>query len=182
MNPVLQRDISFDLVQDVIARGEEVPLKASGLSMGHTIHNGEWILVQRVDPEQIRAGDIVLYRIPATFVAHRVVRRWRDHGELFFQTKGDGHFACDSPLSGTDVIARVLGVRWVAGVVRFDSPWGRVLAKILLWHSLVVWCLYRIFRRMPRLGTRPGNGIRWIRRMLLLPQGFLVRLWKRTVR
>jgi len=180
MNPTLQHDVSLDLVQEVIARGEEVPLKAFGLSMGHTIHNGEWILVQRADPEQIRAGDIVLYRIPTTFVAHRVIRRWRDHGELFFQTKGDGHFSSDSPpLRGTDVIARVLGA---AGVVRFDSTRGRVLAKLLLWHSLAVGRLYNFFRQTPHPGAPPGNSIRWIRHALLLPQGLLIRLWNRTVR
>ena len=182
MDPTLQHEISFDLVQDVIARGEEVPLKTSGLSMGHTVHNGEWILVQRTDPKQIRVGDIILYRIPATFVAHRVVRRWRDQGELFFQTKGDGHFACDSPMRGTDVIARVVGVCGVAGVLRFDSLRGRALSKLLLWHSLAIWRLCRIFRQTPRFRHPPGAGSRWVRRILLLPQELLVRLWNRTAR
>ena len=182
MNPALQRDVNLDLLQEVIARGEEVPLKAFGLSMGHTIRNGEWILVQRADPEHIRAGDVVLYRIPSTFVAHRVIRRWRDHGEIFFQTKGDGHFAPDIPLRGAEVIARVLGVRGATGTTRFDSPRGRVLAKLLLWHSLAVWRLYRVFRPDPRRGTPSRNRIRWIRRVLLLPQAFLIRLWNRTSR
>lgn len=180
MDPALQHDVRFTLVREVIARGQEVPLKTSGLSMGHTVHHGEWILVQQTDPEQIRTGDIVLYQIPATFVAHRVIRRWRDHGECFFLTKGDGHFASDSPLHGTDIIARVLGVRRGERVLRFDSPQGRVLATLLLWHSLAVWRLYRVFNRTPRLSTHPSTSTRWVRRVLFLPQGLLIRLWNRT--
>jgi hypothetical protein len=120
-------------------------------------------------------------------VAHRVIRRWRDHGELFFRTKGDGHFACDSPLRGKDVIARVLGVRRGERVVRFDGQKGRVFSRLLLCHSLAVWYLYLLSGRWTRLirlrGMGPqGSGIRLVRRVVLLPQGLLIRLWNRTVR
>lgn len=185
MNSAPQPDVRLDLVQEVIARGEEVPLKAHGLSMGHTVRDGEWILVQRVAPEQIRVGEIVLYRIPTTFVAHRVIRRWRDHGDLFFQTKGDGHLSCDPPLRGTDVVARVVGVRRGNGVRQRDQREGLALSKLLLWHSLALWYLYRLFRPLMRLtpagrGGPANAGSRWARRLLLMPQALLVRLWNRT--
>lgn len=180
MDPALEHDVRLDLAEEVIARGGEVPLKATGFSMGHTIRHGEWIVVRRVAPDLIRPGDIVLHRIPSTFVAHRVIRRWRDGGDLCFLTKGDGHLTPDRPLRGADVVARVLGVRRGGRVVRFDGRWGRLIATLLLWHSLALWGLFRACRPNARIGPSRDSGRNGIRRLLLLPQALLVRLWNRT--
>jgi hypothetical protein len=182
MDEALQRDICLDLVQEVIARGGEIPIQASGLSMGHTLLSGEWILVQRVDPAHIRTGDIVLYRIPSTFVAHRVIRRWLDRGEPSFLTKGDGLVAPDKPLRGADIIARVIGVRRDSGELRFDTPRGCVLTRLLLWHSLAAWRLARFFRPAPRPRSRPGPLRRGLYALLMLPQDLLGKLWYRDRR
>ncbi len=64
-----------------------------------TLHVGDIIIIQSVDPETINANypnsDIIVYQRPdnpdATPVVHRVVAEYEENGVLYFQTKGDGN-------------------------------------------------------------------------------------------
>jgi signal peptidase len=64
-----------------------------------TLHVGDIIIIQHVDPKTINAtypnSDIIVYQRPdnptATPVVHRVVDVYEENGKLYFQTKGDGN-------------------------------------------------------------------------------------------
>jgi signal peptidase I len=64
-----------------------------------TLHVGDIIIIQQVDPKTINANypdsDIIVYIRPdkpgATPVVHRVVAEYEENGTLYFQTKGDGN-------------------------------------------------------------------------------------------
>jgi len=58
----------------VLERRYGVRFPAEGLSMGLTIRDGETILVEPVRGEDVRRGDILLYRWERGVRAHRVVR------------------------------------------------------------------------------------------------------------
>lgn len=65
----------------------------------YTLHVGDIIVIQHVDPKTINANypnsDIIVYQRPdnpdATPVVHRVVAVYEENGVLYFQTKGDGN-------------------------------------------------------------------------------------------
>ncbi len=64
-----------------------------------TLHRGDFIIIEKVDPKTINANypssDIIVYRRPDnpddTPVVHRVVAEYEENGVLYFQTKGDGN-------------------------------------------------------------------------------------------
>ncbi len=64
-----------------------------------TLHTGDIIIIQGVNPETINANypnsDIIVYQRPDkpddTPVVHRVVAEYEENGVLYFQTKGDGN-------------------------------------------------------------------------------------------
>jgi signal peptidase I len=64
-----------------------------------TLHKGDIIIIQGVDPKDLNANypnsDIIVYEIPtdpsATPVVHRIVAVDNINGTLYFQTKGDGN-------------------------------------------------------------------------------------------
>ena len=64
-----------------------------------TLHKGDIIIIQGVDPNTINANypnsDIIVYQRPddptATPVVHRAVAKYEVNGTLYFQTKGDGN-------------------------------------------------------------------------------------------
>ena len=179
MDPAVDNAVCLDLVQEVIARGGEVPLKAAGLSMGRTLLHGDWVLVRQVAPTDIRTGDIVIQRLPNVFVAHRVIRIWADHDGRYVLTKGDGLVPPDRPLCDKDIVARVHGIRRGSTEVRFDTRRGRLVARLLAWYSMTAWRVARGLRSSkPR--TRPGPIRRGFHFVLLLPQALLARLGHRS--
>jgi signal peptidase I len=183
MDSDLQRRITPELVKDVIDRGVEVPLKTFGLSMGGTIRSGEWIVVRKTEPDALRPGDIVLYQAKHLFVAHRVVRVWREADAIRIVTKGDGRLECDAPLRGSDILARVVAIRKPGRELRMDSRAGRLLARGQLLYSLFTWRLHRAVRRLPRVrrGAR-GAGARFLVRLVHAPHRLLVTAWQKLSR
>jgi signal peptidase I len=111
-----------------------------------TLHKGDIIIIQGVDPKDLNANypnsDIIVYNRPdnltETPIVHRIVAVTEIDGKFYFQTKGDGN-----------------GQRWPAPVVpsQYDASWmsgypdgvpqdfvlGRVVMRFLLWlnHSIL---------------------------------------------
>jgi signal peptidase I len=99
-----------------VALGASVPVRVVGsgsmcttydgrcdglLSIMHpfdrTLHTGDLILIQAVNPEELNANyphsDIIIYRNPlsTTPIVHRIVEKQEINGTLYFKTKGDGN-------------------------------------------------------------------------------------------
>jgi len=65
-----------------------------------TIHKGDLIIIQRVDPKNLNSNypnsDVIVYHDPtadstATPIVHRIVTSYTENGLIYFQTKGDGN-------------------------------------------------------------------------------------------
>ncbi len=71
------------------------------LSLEHpfaqTLHKGDIIIIQKVDPKTLSANypnsDIIVYDNPngVTPIVHRIVAKQQINGTLYFKTKGDGN-------------------------------------------------------------------------------------------
>ncbi|MDD5127035.1 MAG: signal peptidase I [Dehalococcoidales bacterium] len=69
-----------------------------GQSMEPTLHSGSLLIIEPVDPYQVKVDDIIVYNVPKMIrdyynyppvVSHRVVKVTNDRGILSFRTKGD---------------------------------------------------------------------------------------------
>jgi signal peptidase I len=63
--------------------------RTSSGSMRPLIPANSRVLVERIGPDQIRFGDIALFRSGKRLVIHRVLGKRREQGELTFLQKGD---------------------------------------------------------------------------------------------
>lgn len=77
-------------------------------SMWPELKIGDLVFIQGVKPEQIRIGDIVVFRNETndTFTIHRVVNLDEDT----LTTKGDANFKNDQPVPYTAVVGRTLNL------------------------------------------------------------------------
>ena len=63
----------------------------------HTLHAGDIIIIQKVNPEDLNANypdsDIIVFKNPnrITPIVHRIVEKEEINGKLYFKTKGDGN-------------------------------------------------------------------------------------------
>ena len=87
-----------------LALNSSYPVAAvSSNSMRPVLKKGDLIFVKGVEKEDIRVGDIVIYRVGENFIVHRVVKL--EEGQLV--TKGDANAIEDTPVSYDQVVGRL---------------------------------------------------------------------------
>jgi signal peptidase len=123
-----------DLSGELLSLGFGVRFRAPGTSMHPTIHHGDLITVEPVEPSNLKRGDIILYRLQKSFVAHRLVNIEERNGcGLTFFLRGDASTTCDAPVKPAQVLGKV--VRVERGHRRIDPySW-----RVKLWSMLYLW-------------------------------------------
>jgi len=98
-----------DLLSLALKQNGRVLSDFRGNSMRPTLTEGMQILIEKIEPKDVKPADIILYRRGNSMVAHRVIRIFqKDAGRLFI-TKADGHsYHVDHiPIPQDDLIGRV---------------------------------------------------------------------------
>ena len=118
------------------AMGSEYPWGyVPSQSMYPTLQAGDLVLIQGVDPRELRVGDIIVYKSslsPSGFVSHRVIEIREENGKLVFVTKGDNNPEPDPyPVSQDDVVGRVVGPL-------FDNRYGIPLVGYLFQYNTIL--------------------------------------------
>ena len=114
-----------------------------------TLHVGDLIIVQGVDPKEIKAasepdGDIIVFHQPLggnELIVHRAIEKeTRADGEIYFMTKGDGNSRADSvPVQGDQVVGKViLRIPWIGHVALFLHNSSGIFIIIILIVILVI--------------------------------------------
>jgi signal peptidase I len=99
-------------------------------SMEPLIKPGEMILIEKIQPQHVSFGDIIIFQVHDVFVAHRVIRKYLIDSRLFFLQKGDkGGHAMEIPEDW--VIGRVIAIEKVNGLsIKLDGGLGRYVGYI----------------------------------------------------
>ncbi|MBN1593076.1 MAG: signal peptidase I, partial [Candidatus Coatesbacteria bacterium] len=89
-------------------------LKTAGLSMIPTLEPGDEIVVQHINVNEIKPGDLVTFKVGPEVVTHRVLKRIETDGNLSFLQKGD-RGPRSFPLPACSVIGKVVEIRPMSG-------------------------------------------------------------------
>jgi signal peptidase I len=96
------------VIDGVLRSGNAVSFTATGWSMYPAIRSGEQLVVDAVDANGIRRGDVVLAKLERGLTAHRVVRIERRGGEVVkIVTRGDNCAEGDPPFAAAQLVGRV---------------------------------------------------------------------------
>lgn len=102
-------DEKIGLYEDILEKGISLHVKVTGRSMSPYLKGGETLTIRKVQAESLKRGDLVFFKDQSGLpVLHRIVRIQRKEGETYiFQTKGDGSYAFDDPVSKDAIIGKV---------------------------------------------------------------------------
>jgi signal peptidase len=113
-----------------------------------TLHVGDLIIVQGVDPEEINAanypdGDIIVFHKPLggnELIVHRAIANQTIDDEIYFTTRGDGNTGSDStPVPGDQVVGKViLRIPWIGHIALFLRNSSGIFIIIILIVILVI--------------------------------------------
>ncbi len=143
--------VKCELAAEVLRSFGTLRFAATGWSMLPSVWPGETLVVERVQPRQVRIGDVVLIGRDGGLCAHRIVGAVGDSQNRQWITQGDALPVPDRPVDRNELLGRVayliragrlvpvpaeLGVvdKLIAKVVRRSIPAARALVYL---HSAV---------------------------------------------
>ncbi|MFN3396458.1 MAG: signal peptidase I [Thermodesulfovibrionales bacterium] len=99
-------------IDTIIREGINIRMPVRGSSMFPVLSTGDSIVVS--PPDDLKKGDIILYRDKGNLVCHRIVKvvkrsvpQANDDGRVYYITRGDSLFYDDAPVSVDDIIGKV---------------------------------------------------------------------------
>jgi signal peptidase I len=150
------QQIARDLACVEMGADGRLGLHVTSDSMAPLLRPGDMVMAQRVMPEALRRGDLIVVRRPDDLITHRLVAV-EAQGCL---TKGDNcHFA-DAPVPAQTILGRVVAIK--RGDLRVDLT-SRRWAVVNRWLGELGWWEARLSRRFNG-GGPAGNppSTRWV--------------------
>lgn len=133
------RNTYIELAKDAITNNLSLWLKVSGRSMSPTIKSGEKILIKLVELEQIKIGDIVVYKTNDKLISHRIIFI----GHLRFTIKGDSELvwrSCDY----NSILGKIVSIEKHDGrIINLETRTWRVMNYIIAIYSLSTGLFYQ---------------------------------------
>lgn len=101
------------------------PISIATGSMEKELHVGDVAIIHKLKADEIIVGDIIEYRKENYTVVHRVIKKYKQNGELYFITKGDNNNTSDKdPVHSSQLIGKVVfKVRYLG----YPAIWLRLL-------------------------------------------------------
>ncbi len=119
------------------ATGSELPLAVvEGRSMQPLLRDGDLVIVTRKNPEDIRIGEIIVYRtMDGRYIIHRVIGINVYKGKYYYRTKGDN--LVTNPVEDCRFYDFVGGYKedFGCGVGRIGVGYDRVAGVVLEIHG-----------------------------------------------
>jgi signal peptidase I len=137
----LDDDAFAELSAEILRQGGTFQFTAHGSSMTPLIRDGDLLTIAPVDAASLEIGDVALYRTRRDrIIAHRVVGKTTQGGELVLETQGDARLAPDRPVPADCVLGRAVRFQRGDRGYRLDrGPWR--LAAHLWIRVLPLRCL-----------------------------------------
>ncbi|MFZ0761264.1 MAG: S24/S26 family peptidase [Candidatus Sulfotelmatobacter sp.] len=99
--------LKCDLAGEVLRSFGSLRFAATGWSMLPAIWPGDTLVVERVSPDHLGAGDVVLIGREGRLCAHRLVSTAEDSGSPRWIARGDAMAAPDRPVAERELLGRV---------------------------------------------------------------------------
>jgi signal peptidase I len=121
-------------VQDIVSalqdRGQ-VFLRVYGTSMLPWVRPGDVAILRKISPDEIRRGDIVLFRRENRIFVHRKVERFTWNERVFLVTKGDANPHADGIIVPSEILGRVERIYRGSRRIEFHSREKRALGVLI---------------------------------------------------
>ncbi len=130
--------LKCELAAEVLRSFGTLRFAATGWSMLPSVWPGDTLVVERVDQDQVRIGDVVVVGREGRLCAHRVIGTEGDPENPQWITQGDALPFPDRPVAGDELLGRVAYLIRAGRLIGVPAKLGAVdkLIASLVRHSL----------------------------------------------
>jgi signal peptidase I len=145
------------IAEMLIQRGH-LSLRVHGTSMLPWVQAGDIALIRKIPHENVRCGDVILFRRDSQLFVHRIVekRESLDASELL--SKGDAHPTPDGIVNEEDLLGRVVRLYRNGRRINLDVPGQLALGLFISQVSLYSRYWYPLVK-FGAMVTRPARRV-----------------------
>ena len=108
--PASREAVGCELAAEVLNSFGRLRLRVVGISMLPTLWPGDIVSVHGHPAEEVKPGDIVVFRHGKRLVTHRVIQRTSCQKSIQWITRGDRMNYNDAPVSSQQLLGRVVSI------------------------------------------------------------------------
>jgi signal peptidase I len=116
-----------EFLKSLLNQGKCIKITVHGMSMFPILLTNDVVLVKPFEPNDLKFGQIIVFRLGDNFVVHRLIGKNNEKGLVY--TRGDGLPKKDKPVKLEDVVGIVVGIE--------QSRWR--LAKLAIGRWSPIW-------------------------------------------
>src|SRR5437879_4418519 len=109
-------------VADALMRGGRVSLRVHGTSMQPWMRPKDIALIRQISIENVRCGDVVLFRRENQLFVHRIVEKRGPLNAARLFSKGDAHPTSDGVVQEQELLGRVMRIYRNGRRIDLDAP------------------------------------------------------------
>ena len=132
------------LLKEQLNNGKQVHFTVTGKSMKPLIRVGDEVIVERVNPDKLQPGEIILFERGNVFCTHRFIKRI--HDKTKFVTKGDNFFRFDPPLPENDILGKVVAIKRNDEFINLTQSKYRRFNFVFAKTFLIQWFIFVLIR------------------------------------
>jgi signal peptidase len=145
------QDDFLELNEEILKRGNYLRFRIKGESMRPFLRDGQVVIVKRLDPSEMRAGDIIFLRFPPSqIVIHRLIKKTLENGKTVFLTKGDASFHFDPYVYSENILGKIVAIEKGQRYIKLDAPVARLKSIYYVKRFLIkrwLWLAVKKIRR-----------------------------------
>ena len=104
------RKVISQLIKEQLNINKDVFFRVTTRSMEPFIRIGDYVVANKVNPETLLPGDIIIFEKGENFCTHRFIQRIESNNTINYITKGDKLIGFDFPFPGNKIFGKVVAI------------------------------------------------------------------------
>src|ERR1035437_6107266 len=100
-------DLIVEFAESILEENHKISIRMQGNSMYPTLKAGDVGLVENCIPDELKVGDIIVFKVQDRLIAHRLVDIYKKVGETLFLSKGDKNNFTDTPFTSEALLGKI---------------------------------------------------------------------------
>lgn len=122
--------------------------ETSGFSMWPFLRGGEKLIIKKIPADDLKIGDIILYRTNNQLVCHRLVKKIKDRYRYLFYVRGDNSNSPAELVRQEMFQGKVVGVVKNGKVISLTNWRTRIVSRLIIIIAPLINAAVRIIKRI----------------------------------
>ncbi len=106
--------------------------KTIGFSMWPFLKAGEKLLIKKTPTENLKVGDIIIYRTDSQLVCHRLIKKIKERERYLLYVRGDSSVSWPEPITEEMFLGKAMGIIKNGKIVTLNQMKGQLINRLIV--------------------------------------------------